>query len=105
MRGHVQDGDVGYIRITQFTEKTVERAAHHAREAEEPTSRADKLKGYILDLRNNPGGLLDQSIEVVNDFVDKGEIVSTRGRNARRRAAFQRAPGRRSSPTASRWSC
>src|SRR5208337_4216051 len=41
----------------------------------------DKLIGYILDLRNNPGGLLDQSIEVVNTFVDKGEIVSTRGRN------------------------
>jgi carboxyl-terminal processing protease len=41
----------------------------------------DKLKGYIIDLRNNPGGLLDQSIEVVNAFVDKGEIVSTRGRN------------------------
>ena len=42
----------------------------------------DKLKGYILDLRNNPGGLLDQSIAVVNAFVDHGEIVSTRGRNA-----------------------
>ena len=42
----------------------------------------DKLKGYILDLRNNPGGLLDQSIQVVNAFIDHGEIVSTRGRNA-----------------------
>ena len=44
--------------------------------------RGDKLKGYIIDLRNNPGGLLDQSIEVVNAFLEHGEIVSTRGRNA-----------------------
>jgi carboxyl-terminal processing protease len=42
----------------------------------------DKLKGYVLDLRNNPGGLLDQSVSVSNAFLDKGEIVSTRGRNA-----------------------
>ena len=41
---------------------------------------ADKFKGYILDLRKDPGGLLDQSIAVVNDFIDPGEIVSTRGR-------------------------
>jgi carboxyl-terminal processing protease len=54
---------------------------------------ADKLKGYILDLRNNPGGLLDQSIEVVNTFVDKGEIVSTRGRNPDDAQRFSARPG------------
>ena len=43
---------------------------------------ADQFKGYILDLRNNPGGLLDQSIQVTNAFIERGEIVSTRGRNA-----------------------
>ena len=43
---------------------------------------ADQFKGYVLDLRNNPGGLLDQSIQVVNAFIERGEIVSTRGRNA-----------------------
>ncbi len=65
---------------------------------------ADKLKGYVLDLRNNPGGLLDQSIEVVNDFVDKGEIVSTRGRNPDDAQRF--TPARATtSRTASRWSC
>ena len=80
VRGHVQDGDVGYIRITQFTEKTAS-GLHTTLEKLKADIPADKLKGYILDLRNNPGGLLDQSIEVVNDFVDKGEIVSTRGRN------------------------
>jgi carboxyl-terminal processing protease len=80
VRGHVEDGDVGYIRITQFTEKTAS-GLHTTLEKLKSDIPADKLKGYILDLRNNPGGLLDQSIEVVNDFVDKGEIVSTRGRN------------------------
>ena len=54
---------------------------------------ADKFKGYILDLRNNPGGLLDQSIEVVNAFVDKGEIVSTRGRNPDDAQRFNARPG------------
>src|SRR5208337_1025280 len=53
----------------------------------------DKFKGYILDLRNNPGGLLDQSIEVVNAFVDKGEIVSTRGRNPEDAQRFNARPG------------
>ena len=72
-------GDVGYIRITQFNQETydgVQKAMAHFRS--DPGS--DKIKGYILDLRNNPGGLLTQSIEVVNAFVDRGEIVSTRGR-------------------------
>jgi carboxyl-terminal processing protease len=80
VRGHVENGDIGYIRITQFTEKTASglRSTMEKLKSEIP---ADKMKGYILDLRNNPGGLLDQSIEVVNDFIDKGEIVSTRGRN------------------------
>ena len=54
---------------------------------------ADKFKGYILDLRNNPGGLLDQSIEVVNAFIDKGEIVSTRGRNPDDAQRFNARPG------------
>ena len=54
---------------------------------------ADKLKGYILDLRNNPGGLLDQSIDVVNAFVERGEIVSTRGRNADETQRYDARPG------------
>ena len=92
MRGHVEDGDIGYIRITQFTEKTASglRSTMEKLKSEIP---ADKLKGYILDLRNNPGGLLDQSIEVVNDFVDKGEIVSTRGRNPDDAQRFSARPG------------
>jgi carboxyl-terminal processing protease len=74
------EGDIGYIRITQFTEKTYDglKAAIDKFSQEIP---ADKLKGYVIDLRNNPGGLLDQAIAVSDAFLERGEIVSTRGRN------------------------
>lgn len=73
--------DIGYIRITQFTEKTFDglKSAFDTIGKEIP---ADVLKGYVLDLRNNPGGLLDQAISVSDAFLDRGEIVSTRSRNA-----------------------
>jgi carboxyl-terminal processing protease len=92
VRSHVEDGDIAYIRITQFTEQTADglKAAMEKLHSEIP---ADKFKGYILDLRNNPGGLLDQSIEVVNDFMDKGEIVSTRGRTPDETQRFDARPG------------
>ena len=64
----------------------------------------DKLKGFILDLRNNPGGLLDQAVAVSDAFLKRGEIVSTRGRkpdDLERSAATDRA----TSPAASRSSC
>ena len=93
MRGQVEDGDIGYIRITQFTEKTAS-GLHATMDKLKTEIPADKLKGYILDLRNNPGGLLDQSIEVVNTFVDKGEIVSTRGRNPDDAQRFSARVGR-----------
>ena len=81
VRSRQEGVDIGYIRITQFNEQTADgvRQAITKFQQEMP---GDKLKGYILDLRNNPGGLLDQSIHVSNAFLDKGEIVSTRGRNA-----------------------
>jgi carboxyl-terminal processing protease len=81
VREHQEGDDIGYIRITQFNEQTNDgvRAAIQKFTSEIP---AEKFKGYILDLRNNPGGLLDQSIAVSNAFLDRGEIVSTRGRNA-----------------------
>ena len=53
----------------------------------------NKLKGYVLDLRNNPGGLLDQAISVSDVFLEKGEIVSTRGRNAEETQRFNARPG------------
>jgi carboxyl-terminal processing protease len=74
------EGDVGYIRVTQFTEKTYE-GLKNALDQIGKDIPADKLKGYVIDLRNNPGGLLDQAIAVSDAFLDKGEIVSTRSRN------------------------
>ncbi|WP_207477893.1 S41 family peptidase [Arenibaculum pallidiluteum] len=73
------EGDVGYIRITTFNEQTqqgLDRAVQRLNE-----EIGGKLIGYVLDLRNNPGGLLDQAVSVSDSFLDKGEIVSTRGRN------------------------
>ncbi len=80
VRSRKEGDDIGYLRITQFNEQTYEnlRKAIDKIAAETP---ADKLKGYVLDLRNNPGGLLDQSILVSDAFLERGEIVSTRGRN------------------------
>ncbi len=84
--------DVGYIRISQFNEQTFDgiKQAMTKFQADIP---ADKFKGYVLDLRNNPGGLLDQSIEVSNAFIDHGEIVSTRGRNADETQRYSARPG------------
>ena len=92
VREHQEGDDIGYIRITQFNEQTFEgvRAAIQKFENDIP---ANKFKGFILDLRNNPGGLLDQSIAVVNCFLDRGEIVSTRGRNAEETMRYNAHPG------------
>jgi carboxyl-terminal processing protease len=81
VRSHVDGSDIGYIRITQFTEQTFDGLKDAMAKVQKDIP-ADKFKGYVLDLRNNPGGLLDQSVAVVNAFIDHGEIVSTRGRNA-----------------------
>jgi len=78
VKHRIEDDDVGYIRITTFNQNTgqgVEEAV-----ADIKKQAGDKLIGYVLDLRNNPGGLLDQAIAVSDAFLDKGEIVSTRGR-------------------------
>jgi carboxyl-terminal processing protease len=73
------ENDVGYIQITSFNEQTtgdLEEAVKHLKKEIGPN-----LKGYLLDLRNNPGGLLDQAISVSDDFLDEGAIVITKGRN------------------------
>ena len=76
---HRVEGDVGYIRITSFNDNTDTGVAKAITEIKKELG--PKLKGYVLDLRNNPGGLLEQAIAVSDAFLDKGEIVSTRGRN------------------------
>ncbi len=92
VRSHVEGSDIGYIRVTQFNQEAYDglrKAFEHFR--------ADpgfaKLKGYILDLRNNPGGLLNQAVEITNSFVDSGQIVSTRGRNADQEQRYSARPG------------
>jgi len=88
-----QEKDVGYIRITTFTEQTqkgVEKAIVELKKSIGPD-----IKGYIVDLRNNPGGLLDQAISVSDTFLDRGEIVSTRGRNAQETQRYNARSGDR----------
>jgi carboxyl-terminal processing protease len=77
VRGHAQ-GDIGYIRITSFSEQTGTSLKNELNVLKKEIG--PNLKGYVLDLRNNPGGLLDQAIEVADTFLEQGEIVSTRGR-------------------------
>lgn len=72
------EGKVGYVRITSFSEQSddgVERAMKKIKE-----KLGNELQGLVLDLRNNPGGLLDQAIKISDQFLDQGEIVSTRSR-------------------------
>lgn len=84
--------DVGYIRITQFNEKTFD-GLQTAFDKLKATIGADKIKGYVLDLRNNPGGLLDQAVQVSDAFLDRGEIVSLRGRHAEETQRFNARAG------------
>ncbi len=91
VRYHKEGDDVGYIRLTQFNAQAASelKKAIAGLQGTEP----DKLKGYILDLRNNPGGLLDQAVEVSNAFLDHGEVVSLRGREADDAQRFDAKPG------------
>ncbi|MBW3096706.1 S41 family peptidase [Pseudohoeflea coraliihabitans] len=86
------EDDLGYLRIISFTEKTY-GDLEDAIEAITEEVGADKLKGFVLDLRLNPGGLLDQAISVSDAFLERGEIVSTRGRNPEETRRFNARPG------------
>ncbi len=86
------EDDVGYIRVTQFNEQTTENLKKAITDLQTQIP-ADKLKGFVIDLRNNPGGLLDQAISVSDAFLEKGEIVSTRGRNAEETQRFNARAG------------
>lgn len=72
------EGDIAYFRVRSFSENTHPSLV---REFEKVSKANPNIRGIILDLRNNPGGLLDQAIAVSDDFLDRGEIVSTRGRD------------------------
>ncbi|MCC7260444.1 MAG: S41 family peptidase [Alphaproteobacteria bacterium] len=73
------EGNIAYVRITSFSEQTYS-GLKSAVESLQKQIGKDKLKGLVLDLRNNPGGLLDQAIAVSDGFLEQGEVVSTRGR-------------------------
>ena len=92
VRSRSEGDDVGYIRVTQFNEQTTDGLKKAINDLTAQLT-ADKLKGFIIDLRNNPGGLLDQAISVSDAFLEKGEIVSTRGRNAEETQRFNSRAG------------
>ena len=85
------EGDVGYLRITSFSEQTDVNLRREIKTLREKNGKA--IKGFILDLRNNPGGLLDQAVAVADDFLDQGEIVSTRSRDARETERYNASKG------------
>lgn len=79
VKSDIKSGDVIYIRISSFSEdidRSIEKAIKDAKK-----KLGNRLKGVVIDVRNNPGGLLDQAVNVSDLFLDKGEIVSTRSRN------------------------
>ena len=94
VRSRIEGDDVGYIRITQFNEQTTDGLKKAINDISTQIG-DDKLKGYVIDLRNNPGGLLDQAISVSDAFLERGEIVSTRGRDPEETQRFN-ATARRS---------
>jgi carboxyl-terminal processing protease len=80
VRSHLEGADIAYLRITSFSEQTDTGLEDQFKKLKEQAG--GKLVGIVLDLRNNPGGLLDQAVSISDAFLDKGEIVSTRGRHA-----------------------
>jgi carboxyl-terminal processing protease len=91
-RMKIEGDDVGYVRITQFNEQTTDGLKKAIADISTQIP-ADKLRGYVIDLRNNPGGLLDQAISVSDAFLERGEIVSTRGRDPEETQRFNAKPG------------
>jgi len=91
VRSHLEGTDIAYLRITSFSEQTDTGLEAQFKKIKDQAG--GKLAGIVLDLRNNPGGLLDQAVAVSDDFLDKGEIVSTRGRHAEDAQRYNARPG------------
>jgi len=90
VRSRIED-DIAYLRVTTFSEQTASGLAKEIREIKEELG--DTLAGAVLDLRGNPGGLLDQAVKVSDAFLEQGEIVSTRGRQAGEAQRFNAKSG------------
>ena len=78
VKSRIEDKNIGYLRITSFTEQTTSSLEKAIKRINAEAK--SEITGYVLDLRNNPGGLLKEAISVSDAFLDRGEIVSTRGR-------------------------
>lgn len=85
------EGRIGYIKVTQFTQQTLEGVEKAVSQFRADTK--GDLQGLVLDLRNNPGGLLDQAVGVSDAFLDKGEIVSTRSKKPEDTQRYNSRPG------------
>jgi carboxyl-terminal processing protease len=92
VRYHTDGGDIGYIRITTFNEQTTEGLRKAIADISKQIP-PEKLAGYVVDLRNNPGGLLDQAVSVSAAFMARGEVVSTRGRTPEETQRFTARTG------------
>lgn len=86
-------GNTVVLRISTFNDQTYPGVEDGIRKMVEEAGGIDKVNGFVIDLRNNPGGLLNQAIKVSDAFLDKGEIVSTRGRNPQDGERFNAEPG------------
>src|SRR5438445_905912 len=91
VRSHIEGNNIGYIRVTSFTEQTDVGLNNATKTLKQHSN--NKLIGVILDLRNNPGGLLDQAVAVSDAFLEKGEIVSTRNKRAKKAQRYNARPG------------
>ncbi|MBN8889384.1 MAG: peptidase S41 [Rhodospirillales bacterium 70-18] len=91
VKSHLEAPDIAYIRITSFSEQTDTGLRAAFKKLQEEAH--GKLRGLVLDLRNNPGGLLDQAISVSDDLLDRGEIVSTRARHPEDGQRWNAKPG------------
>jgi carboxyl-terminal processing protease len=91
VRSHLEGNNVAYVRITSFNEQTDVGLNNAMKNLKQQAN--NKLIGVVLDLRNNPGGLLDQAVAVSDAFLDRGEIVSTRGRRADDAQRYNARPG------------
>lgn len=87
----IERDSIGYIRVRTFNEQTTRGLKEALRELDHELG--NDMTGLVLDLRSNPGGLLDQAISVSDAFLDKGEVVSTRGRHARDTKRWHANPG------------
>jgi carboxyl-terminal processing protease len=85
------EDDIGYVRLSQFQERTVDDFRKALDTLEEDNK---SLRGLVLDLRNNPGGLLNQAVKICDEFIDEGLIVYTQGRNEGQQMQFSAHPNK-----------